>query len=80
MLGELRKSHVGDDYFYRFPPTKKNVKLQKLDPDIHGCFGGGERWSARTGASTIKRIHRHCIKYLGKGLILNKEEGKFGSI
>ena len=76
-MGELRKSHVGDDFFFMWPASKKTIKKHNINVDIQGRFHMGQRWAKRTGADCIKRIHRYCIKYLGKGLILRPEKGLF---
>ena len=74
-MGQLRKSHVGEDFFFMWPASKKTIKKHNINVEVQGMFHMGTRWAKRTGADCIKRIHKYCIKYLGKGLILRPEKG-----
>ena len=74
---ELRKSFGPDDRFFRFPPSKKQIKENKWDLDILGKYANGECWRKRTGSHAVRRIHRSCKKYLKEGLETREDPCKF---
>ena len=53
------------------------MKEHQLDLEICGMFARGQPWGPRTGSSTVKRLHRACIKYLGCGLDTREDPGLF---
>ena len=77
ILNELQKSHDPDDAFFRFKCNKKTQKRLKLDLSIVGQFAHGNKWTARTGSSTVRRLNAACRKYLKCSLDLRADPCKF---